>query len=148
MYSRLPQWSSRWELAPNVGDPGSIPTLCRFHMPWSNWARKLRLLNLSTEVHGPRACAPQQEKPLQWKAPAPKPRVAPFCCTWRVPACSNKDPAQRKIKVKKRNIQFLTQPFPSNFYCRNTFYSIVKNRIMQYGVVRIHFPEFSIFSIV
>ena len=31
----------------------------------------------TTEARGPRACAPQQEKPPQWEARAPQRRVAP-----------------------------------------------------------------------
>ena len=35
------------------------------------------LCDTTTEVHVPRASAPQQEKPLQWEARAPQQRVAP-----------------------------------------------------------------------
>ena len=31
----------------------------------------------ATEAHMPRVCAPQQEKPPQWEARTPQPRVAP-----------------------------------------------------------------------
>ena len=44
------------------------------------WAREPQLLSpcaTTTEAHAPRACAPQQEKPLQWEALAPQQRVAP-----------------------------------------------------------------------
>ena len=53
----------------------------RFHMPWS------------IEVHAPRVCAPQQEKPLRWEA-----------CVWQleiVSSCSlrlGKDCAAMKIQ--------------------------------------------------
>ena len=50
-----------------------------------------------TEAHAPRAHAPQQEKPLQWKAHAPQRRVAPAHHNYRKPALSNKDPMQPKI---------------------------------------------------
>ena len=33
----------------------------------------------TTEAPEPRACAPQQEKPLQWEARAQQERVAPAC---------------------------------------------------------------------
>ena len=46
--------------------------------------------------------APQQEEPRQREAHTPHWRVAPTCCNWREPACSNKDPAQPKIN-KQRN---------------------------------------------
>ena len=63
----------------NAGDTGSSPGPGRSHMPWSNKARVPQLLILysraqesqllslratTTEAHAPRACAPQQEKPL------------------------------------------------------------------------------------
>ena len=44
------------------------------------WARVPQLLSpcaTTTEARVPRARAPQQEKPLQWEARSPKPRVAP-----------------------------------------------------------------------
>ena len=64
----------------NAGDKGSSPGPGSSHMPRSNEARAPQLLNLrsraqkpqllsprapTTEAHVPRACAPQQEKPLQ-----------------------------------------------------------------------------------
>ena len=48
-------------------------------MSHNYWARMPQLLSLhaaTTEAHTPRACAPQQEKPLQWEARAPQRRVA------------------------------------------------------------------------
>ena len=47
----------------NAGDTGPIPGLRRFHMPRGNWAHVPQLLSLHS-----RACALQQEKPLQWEA--------------------------------------------------------------------------------
>ena len=70
----------------NAGDMGSIPGPGRSHMPWSNkshapqllrlrsGACELQLLSLyatTTEAHMPRACALQQEKPLQWESHTP-----------------------------------------------------------------------------
>ena len=54
-------------LPANPGDMGLIPHLGRFHMLCSNQAQVPQLLGLraaATEVHMPRASAPQQ-KPLQ-----------------------------------------------------------------------------------
>ena len=79
----------------NAGDTGSSPGPGRSNMPWSNWARAPQLLNLhsrarepqllspratTTEAHAPRACALQQEKPLQWEAHTPQWRVALTRC--------------------------------------------------------------------
>ena len=64
----------------NAGDMGSIPGLGRFHMLWGNQAQVPQLLGLraaATEVHTPRASAPQQEKIPQWEAHAPQRREAP-----------------------------------------------------------------------
>ena len=74
----------------NAGDMGLIPGLGRSHMPQSNQAhvpllslrsraREPQLLSpraTTTEAQEPRACAPQQEKPPQWEAHSPQPRVA------------------------------------------------------------------------
>ena len=64
----------------NAGDMGSIPALGGSHMLWNNWACEPQLLSLrsiarepqllipratTTEARTPRACALQQEKPLQ-----------------------------------------------------------------------------------
>ena len=83
----------------NVRDTGSSPGPGRSHMPRSNWARAPQLPSLRArarepqllspwatttepashnyEAHVPRAHAPQQEKPLQWKACTLQRRVAP-----------------------------------------------------------------------
>ena len=76
----------------NAGDMGSSPGLGRSHMPQSNKACVSQLLSLRTRAHKaqllspraatieawvPRARAPQQEKPPQWEARAPRQRVAP-----------------------------------------------------------------------
>ena len=52
----------------NAGHTGSSPGPERSHMPWSNQSRAPQLLSpraTTTEVHAPRARAPQQEKPPQ-----------------------------------------------------------------------------------
>ena len=43
------------------------------------------------------ACAPQQERPRQWEARAPRWRVAPACRNGRKPSHRNGDPTQPKI---------------------------------------------------
>ena len=65
-------------LPADAGDTGSSPGQGGSHMPRSDWACALQLLNLSSrackpqllrprataaEAHMPGACAPQQEKP-------------------------------------------------------------------------------------
>ena len=45
----------------------------------------------------PGACAPQQERPRQWEARAPRWRVAPACHNWRKPSHRNENPTQPKI---------------------------------------------------
>ena len=52
----------------NTGDTGSSSGPGRSHMLRSNWAREPQLLSprdTTTEAHVPRACALQQENPLQ-----------------------------------------------------------------------------------
>ena len=76
----------------SAGDMGSSPGPGRSHMPQSNQVRAPQLLSLRSRAHEPqllspratttegcvpRARAPQQEKPLQWKAREPQQRVAP-----------------------------------------------------------------------
>ena len=61
------------------------PTCCGATKPachnyWACALQPTELLSLhatATEAHAHRACAPQQEKPLQWVAHAPQQRVAP-----------------------------------------------------------------------
>ena len=67
----------------NAGDTGSSPGPGRSHMLRSRRAHAPQLLSLratTTEAQVPRARTPQQEKPLQWEARAPQPRVAPAVC--------------------------------------------------------------------
>ena len=61
---------------------------------WENstWCRKTKPLH-------PRACALQQEKPLQGKALALQGRVASTRHNQRKPASSNEDPVQLTIKI-------------------------------------------------
>ena len=56
-------------LPANEGDTDLIPGLARPHRLQSDYAPQLMSPQVATtEVHMPRACAPQQEKPLQWEA--------------------------------------------------------------------------------
>ena len=72
----------------NAGDMGSIPGLGRSHMPQSNSAHVPQPLSLFSRAYVPqllkpvctRACAPQEEKPLQWEVHALQQRVAPAHC--------------------------------------------------------------------
>ena len=90
-------WSLVWE------DPtccGATKPMCHNYWAWAlepashnYWAHVPQLLKpahsrawvpqllspyaTTTEARVPRACAPQQEKPLQWEARAPQRRVAP-----------------------------------------------------------------------
>ena len=45
------------------------------------------------------ACTPQQERPREWEARAPRWRVAPTRRNWRKPSHRNEDPTQPKIKI-------------------------------------------------
>ena len=51
-------------LPANAEDTGSVPGRIGFHMPQGSWAHVWQILK---PTH-PRACAPQQEKALQWEA--------------------------------------------------------------------------------
>ena len=79
----------------NSGDTGLILGLGRSHMPRGNWACVPQLPSLCSRAWEPqllshlqqllkaacpRACAPKQEKPLQWEAHVLKRRVAPTGC--------------------------------------------------------------------
>jgi len=50
----------------------------------------------TTEAREPRACAPQQEKPLQRESRTPQRRVTPAHQNSRKSSCSNEDPVQPK----------------------------------------------------
>ena len=80
LYGDFPGGTVVKNLPANGGDTGSSPGPGRSHTPWSNEAHVPQLLSLcsrarepqllssrtaTTEARVPRACAPQQEKPLQ-----------------------------------------------------------------------------------
>ena len=108
----LPWWPSGYESACHVGDMGSIPDLGRSHMPQSNQARVPQLLRLcsraqETQLLSPcaatakleclRACAPQQEKPLQWEV------LARQLESREKPTRSSEDPA---LLLQRKNLSF------------------------------------------
>ena len=96
----------------NAGDTGSSPVwedpACRgatkpvHHNYWACalepashnfWSPR----STTTEACAPRACAPQQEKPLQWEAFAPQPRAAPLAATRESPHTATKTQHSQKI---------------------------------------------------
>ena len=95
----------------NAGDTGSSPGPGWSHMLRSNWARAPQLLSLhsracepqllsphaaTNEAHEARARAPQQEKPPQWEAQVPQPRVAPLAATRESPRAATKTQHSQK----------------------------------------------------
>ena len=87
----LPWWSSGWDPA-KAENTGLIPGMGRFHM-----LRQLSPCTTTAEAQGPRAHAPQPEKPPQWKACAPHLEGSPCSLQLAKPMCCNEDPAQTKI---------------------------------------------------
>ena len=85
---------------------------CRGHgfEPWSgkipHAAEQLSPCATTTEARTPRARAPQQEKPPQREASAPRRRAAPACRTRESPHAATKTPTQPKniFLVKKKKI--------------------------------------------
>ena len=83
----------------NAVDMGSILSLGRSHLPWSNKARLPQLLSLCSrarELQLLSPCTPEPvlwstKRPLQWEAHALQWRAAPTPAPSReVPTCSNK----------------------------------------------------------
>ena len=62
----------------------------------SHWAWALETLELQLEVHVPRACYPQEEKPPQWEARALQRRVAPARRNWRKARAATKTQHSQK----------------------------------------------------
>ena len=78
---------------------GSIPDLGKCHRATkpvchNYWAHRLQLL----EPKHPRARAPQQKKPLQREVHAPQLESRPCSLQLEKCPCSNKDPAEPKLK--------------------------------------------------
>ena len=84
----------------------------RIHLAWS---RKIPPLlspcAATTEAHTPRACAPQQKKPLQWEAHTLQQRVASAYFNYRKPARQTKTYHNQKINkninLKKKKSQHI-----------------------------------------
>ena len=100
----------------SAGDVGLILDLGRSHMPRSNWAHVSQLLSLCSTAREPqllksthpRACAPQQEKSLQWEAVASLQESS---------ARSSDDPAQSKHKpARPLTATHVWVPVPSNWF--------------------------------
>ena len=69
--------------------------------PTSPEASEQHLLSLcaaTTEAHAPRACALQQEKPLQWEARGLQQRVVPAQHNWRRAGMQPQRPSATKNK--------------------------------------------------
>ena len=101
-YTGLPWWLSGQESACQGREH-------RFE-PWSrkipHATEQLSACTTATEARVPRVLAAQQEKPPQWEAHAPQPRVVPARSNQRKPVHSNEDPMQPKIK-KKKSLQII-----------------------------------------
>ena len=70
-----------------------------------------------------RACAPQRERPRQWKACAPRWRVAPARRNWRKPSHRNEDPTQPKIN------KYIYLKQKKNFTSRKRWGSLVSTHV-------------------
>ena len=98
------------KLSGNADDTGLIPSLGRFHMPQSNYARAPQLLKsahsrarepppvspcaTTAEACVLRTCAPQLEKPTQEEDYAPHSERSPTLHNQREPKHSKGDPGQ------------------------------------------------------
>ena len=103
----------------NAGATGLIPDLGRSHLLQSDQARVLRLLSLQSRAQElqllkpecPRACARQQEKPLQRESLTLQLQSSPRSLQLKKSPCSNEDPAEPKIKMNKiKKTTFVKQP--------------------------------------
>ena len=87
---------------------GSLPDPGRSPMLWSNEAHVSQLLSLSSRAQEPqllkpahpRACALQQEKPLQQEAHVPQQESSPCSLHPDKSSHSSEDPAQSEISNK------------------------------------------------
>ena len=76
-----------------------------------------------------RACAPQQERPRQWEACAPRWRVALACRNWREPSHRNEDPTQPKINKKTKKTHVVKYYWLMNLEEWNSFYCSCLRRV-------------------
>ena len=93
-------------LPASAGDMSSVPSMRRFHMPWSNRAHVPQLLSphtatiephaANTETYTPRACALQQEKPLNEKPMHTSEESSPLAATTEGPNKTTKTHHRRK----------------------------------------------------
>ena len=68
---------------------GATKSVSQNYWAWALKPMSQQLLSphdATTEAHVPKACAPQQEQPLQWEDCTPQPRVGPARCNYRKPA--------------------------------------------------------------
>ena len=93
-------------LPANAGDMGPIPSQGRFDMPQGSWAHEPQLLSQRSRARRLQLLKPtcagthalQQEKPLQWEAPAPSMESSPYLLQlekapvqqWRLSTAKNK----------------------------------------------------------
>ena len=79
------------------------------NMRHNYWACALEPACHSYWACTPRARAPQQEKPPQWEAGAPRQRVAPAHCNRRKPTQQQRPNAAKINKlIKTKNVKFLS----------------------------------------
>ena len=69
-----------------------------------NAPQLVSLCAATTEAHAPRACAPHQEKPLQWEAHAPQRRVAPLTETGESPHTAMKTQRSQTNEFEKKKV--------------------------------------------
>ena len=81
-------------LPASAGDVSLIPGPGRSHMPWSNYGCAPLL---SSSAATPEACAPQQERPLQWEAHAAQPESSPHSPQLEKPHAQRQPHSQKYI---------------------------------------------------
>ena len=97
-------------LSTGAGDTSSIPGLRRFHMPYTELSLCTTFTELvlqdpwvaTAEAHAPGACAPKQEKPLQWEASAPKLKGDPHSPREGLPAQQGRPSTTKKEKKRQK----------------------------------------------
>ena len=99
---RLSWWSVIKNPPADTGDTSLIqedPTCCGAAKPMrhSYWACALEPGKCNCWAHVPRACAPHQEKPLQWETLAPQLESSLHSPQLEKTPCKNEQPAQPKI---------------------------------------------------
>ena len=90
----------------NARDTGSIPGPRRSHMPWGNWAHVPQLMSPGSGAQELQLLKPMclwstTRDATAMRSPHTTTREQPLLAaadSWRKPSCSNKRPAQPKIK--------------------------------------------------